>query len=278
MDKKLLRDVFVEVGGKIAEPLVDILDSKKYLNEFLVAKKLDLPINQTRNILYRISEHGLVSSTRKKDKKKGWFTYSWKIEELKSLDFLKSLLNKRLNQIQNQIKNRESREFYVCERCHVEFNEENALLHDFMCPECGSVLTLKDNTKLLKEMKKNLSGFEEVMKNVESEISTGQAMEAKKIRAKEAAEKREKSKKRAAAKEAREREKAKAGKTAEKSSAKKSVAKTSPKTAKRSAARKATVKSAKSSKTSKTSKKSASKTVKKATKASKSKSSSRTKN
>ncbi len=234
MDKKLLKEVFVEAGGKIAEPLVDILDPKKYMNEFLVAKKLDLPINQTRNILYKISEHGLVSSTRKKDKKKGWFTYSWKIEELKSLDFLKGVIGKRINQMQNQIKNREEREFYVCERCHVEFNEENALLHDFMCPECGSVLTLKDNTKLLKELKKNLDNYETAMKGVDEEILKGQAVEAKKIKAKEAAEKREKAKKRAAAKAARDKEKAKsakkpAAKTAKKNSAKKTAAKSAAK-------------------------------------------------
>jgi len=209
MDKKLIKEAFVEIAGKIAEPLVDILDEKKYMNEFLVAKKLDLPINQTRNILYRISEHGLVSSTRKKDKKKGWYTYSWKVEGLKSLEFLKGMLNKRISQIGNQVKNRESREFYVCERCHVEFNEENALLHDFTCPECGSVLTLKDNTKLLKEMKKNLDNFKGMMDVVDEEIGKGQAAEAKKIRVKEAAEKREKEKKRAEAREARRKAKEK---------------------------------------------------------------------
>ncbi len=274
MDKKLLKEVFIEAGGKIAEPLVDILDPKKYMNEFLVAKKLDLPINQTRNILYKISEHGLVSSTRKKDKKKGWFTYSWKIEELKSLDFLKGVIGKRINQMQNQIKNREAREFYVCERCHVEFNEENALLRDFTCPECGSVLTLKDNTKLLKELKKNLDNYEESMKSVDEEIMKGQAVEAKKIKAKEAAEKREKAKKRAAAKEARDREKAKSAKkapakTAKKSPAKKTAAKSSSKVVakKKSAVKKTTSKT-------KSPKKSEGKTAKK-TKAAKPKSGSK---
>lgn len=218
MDKKLAKEAFAEIAGKVAEPLVDILDEKKYMNEFLIAKKLDLPINQTRNVLYKISEHGMVSSTRKKDKKKGWFTYSWKIESLKSLDFLKSLINKKISQIQNQIKNRESREFYVCDNCHIEFNEENALLHDFMCPECGSVLTLKDNTKLIKEMKKNLEGFESTMKVIDGEIEIGQSLEAKKIKLKEAAIKREKARKKAESKKEREKSK----KTTKNSQSKKS--------------------------------------------------------
>jgi len=201
MNKKLIREAFVEVAGKQTEPLIDFLDGKKYVNEFLIAKKLDLPINHARNILYKISEFGLVSSTRKKDKKKGWFTYSWKIEELKSLDFLKNMILKRMDQIKNQINSRETREFYVCEKCHVEFNEENALLHDFTCPECGSILDRKDNTKLIKEMRRNLENYAATLKIVYEEVEREQGVEAKKVRTKDATIKRVKAKERAAARE-----------------------------------------------------------------------------
>ena len=216
MDKKLVKEAFVEVAGKQAETLVDFLDVKKYMNEFLIAKKLDLPINQTRNVLYKINEYGLVSSTRKKDKKKGWYTYSWKIEELKCLEFLKNLILKKMDQLKNQIKNRESKEFYVCERCHVEFNEENALIHDFTCPECGNLLERKDNTKLLKEFKKNLENYETILKTVEEEIGKEHVVEAKKIRVKDAAVKRAKAKERAAAREKAKKERAKEAKKSEK--------------------------------------------------------------
>src|SRR3989339_95338 len=128
---KFLREVVVIAVGKQAEGIVDLLNSKKYVNEFILAKKLNLTINQTRNILYKLSDNGLVSSTRKKDKRKGWYTYFWKIENLKSLDFLKDVLVKKIEQINNQIKSRETKNFYFCERCNVEFNEENALLYDF---------------------------------------------------------------------------------------------------------------------------------------------------
>lgn len=209
MEKKLIREAFVEAGGKQAEPLADFLDAKKYTNEFMIAKKLDLPINQTRNILYKISEFGLVSSTRKKDKKKGWYTYSWKIEELKCYEFLKNILLKKMEQLKNQIKNRESKEFYICEKCHVEFNEENALLHDFTCPECGSLLERKDNTKVLKEFKKNLENYETILRGVDEEIAKERIIENKKIKTKEATVKRAKAKERAIAREKAKKERAK---------------------------------------------------------------------
>jgi len=170
MLQKFLKEVIVIVVGKQAEDIVDLLYSKKYVNEFLIAKKLDITINQTRNVLYKISDQGLVSSIRKKDKKKGWYTYFWKIEVLKSLEFLKNILIKRKDQIDKQINSRETKEFYFCKRCNIEFNQENALLNDFTCNECGDIFSLKDNTKVLKDFRRSSTRIENDLKSVEEEI------------------------------------------------------------------------------------------------------------
>lgn len=175
MLKNFLKEIISIVVGKPAEDIVDLLDGDKYVNEFIIAKKLDLTINQARNILYKISDHGLVSSIRKKDKKKGWYTYFWKIEVLKSLEFLRELALKNLNQLKNQIKSRETKRFYVCERCNIEFNEENAMLHDFTCNECGEVFSAKDNEKVLKEFKKNEEKLENKLKVINEEIEIEKA-------------------------------------------------------------------------------------------------------
>ena len=163
MLKKLLKDVIAILIGKQTENIIDFIDDKKYVNEFLIAKKLDITINQMRNVLYRLSDHGLVSSIRKKDKRKGWYTYFWKIESIKSLEFLKANIEKKITQITNQIESRESKTFYICVRCNIEFNEESALVLDFTCRECGGIFVIKDNSKLLKELKK---GFDKQKKGI----------------------------------------------------------------------------------------------------------------
>jgi len=170
MLKKFLKDAVNLIVGKQAEDIVDLLDIDKYVNEFILAKKLDITINQTRNILYKLSDQGLVSSTRKKDKKKGWYTYFWKIEILKSLKFVRNDISKKITQLESQIKKRETRRFYVCKRCNIELNEENSLLHDFICRECGDVLMLKDNTKVVREMKKTEDKLGRDLDFVEEEI------------------------------------------------------------------------------------------------------------
>jgi len=209
MLKKFLQEVISTVAGKQAEGIGEILYNSKHVNEFLIAKKLGLTINQTRNILYKISDYGLVSSIRKKDKKKGWYTYFWKIEIVKSLEFLRNALLKQINQISNQIKSRETKEFYICERCNIEFNQENALLYDFTCNECGGIFSLKDNTKVIKDLRRETKKLEDELKLIEEELSKETARlekqktrELKKIKEKKSIEKKSKTKKKTTKKEA----------------------------------------------------------------------------
>jgi len=186
MLKDILRETVGIATGKQFVEIADILNSKKYVNEFLIAKKLDITINQTRNLLYKLSDHGLVSSIRKKDKKKGWYTYFWKIEILKSLEFLKSILLKRVNELQKQINSRETRQFYFCERCNIEFNEETALLYDFTCNECGDVFNLRDNSKVLREFKKSLTKINNelivINEEIEKEMTNLEKVKAREIK------------------------------------------------------------------------------------------------
>ncbi|MEX0932722.1 MAG: hypothetical protein WDZ77_01330 [Candidatus Pacearchaeota archaeon] len=195
MKKELLKEAVSLSVGRQAQDIIDFIDDKKYVNEFLIAKKLEITINQTRNILYKLSDFGFVSSIRKKDKKKGWYTYFWKIESVKALEFLRNNLKKRIGQIINQVESREMKTFYVCNTCNIEFNEENALLYDFTCNECGNVFKIKDNTKLVRELKKNLDRQKEELSVIEEELGDERGKVEKmkeKVIKKEAKEKLEK--------------------------------------------------------------------------------------
>lgn len=228
MQKNFLKEVVGSVVGKQAEDIVDLLDSDKYINEFIIAKKLDITINQTRNILYKLSDSGLVSSIRKKDKKKGWYTYFWKIEVLKSMEFLKGIFEKKIEQMNNQVKSRETKQFYICERCNIEFTEEHALANNFTCNECGEVFTLKDNARMLRELNKSLDKQKKELALINEEIRKEQE-KLEKIRAKDRRKfEKEKEKERLTKKKIREKEKRIAEKGRVKEKVKKKVSKKKP--------------------------------------------------
>ena len=181
MEKQFLEHVIVDAVGKQALPVLDMLYGKKNVNEFLIAKKLNLTINQTRNLLYKLSDIGVVSSTRKKDKRKGWFTYFWTLEISKSFVLLEQLLEKKQVEIEGFIRLHQKNRFYICEQCHIEIDEEQGLLQNFICQECGSVLSLKDDSKVIAELQKQKAKIVSDLIAIKVRLADGRATLARKM-------------------------------------------------------------------------------------------------
>jgi len=128
MQVKFLKSVVEHLINKQAVPIVDLLVGKRDVNEFLIAKKLELTINQARNILYKLSDYGLVSFIRKKDKRKGWYIYFWTLNVYQSLNLFEQRLREELKQTEEQLKSRKEKRYYICNICSIEVTEEAALL------------------------------------------------------------------------------------------------------------------------------------------------------
>ncbi len=148
----LLKELIRKIAGKASEPIVNILFSKKNVNEFKIAEKLGITINQARNILYRLSDHSIMESTRKKDKRKGWYTYFWTINMFKAFILLAKIKQKEVDVMEHIIKSRKMKTFYVCSQDNIEMSEETAMHHNFLCPECGKLLQPVSEEKKIKEL------------------------------------------------------------------------------------------------------------------------------
>jgi len=109
---RLLKDLAVQVAGKNTEAIIDILKGEKPINEFRIADKLKLTINQARNILYKLYNQNIVSFIRKKDEKKGWYIYSWSLNLPKALERLKIIKEKEINILHHSLISRENKRFY----------------------------------------------------------------------------------------------------------------------------------------------------------------------
>jgi len=171
MQIELLKELVKTIAGKGTEPIVDILNPQKPVNEFKIAEKLELTINQTRNILYKLSNQNIVSFTRKKDEKKGWYIYFWMLNIGKALERLVAFKKKELYDLEHQVSSKENKHFYVCTIDNVEFNEETAIHHDFVCPECGQLLQLATFDKKVAEMNTHIERIKGEIRQIEEELS-----------------------------------------------------------------------------------------------------------
>ena len=207
MRAELLKEIIHSIIGEKSKGIVDLLSVKKNVNEFIIAKKLNLTINQTRNLLYKLSDEGLVSVIRKKNKKKGgWYDHFWTLNLEKTLLKYKETLLNKIEEGRRSAQTKRDTRFYFCETCEIELNEEQALLQEYTCTECGTLLILKDNTKDIASHEKENAGYEKELVEVEAELSIILGKEAKlkvrRIRAEEVKKANEKAAKKEARKKA----------------------------------------------------------------------------
>jgi transcription factor E len=180
MQVKLLHDLVEEMAGLDTGRIVEILFGKKDVNEFLIAKKMELTINQVRNILYKLSAEGLVSFIRKKDKRKGWYIYYWTLKTEKCLVKLEQALARKIENLNGILGSRETKRFYICKPCAIEVGEEKALEHGFSCEECAEVYELSDNSGPIRDTKAKVTRTEKELEMIRGELETIREKDKKK--------------------------------------------------------------------------------------------------
>jgi len=192
MQVKLLHDLVEEMAGENTGRIVDILFGKRDVNEFLIAKKMELTINQVRNILYKLSADNLVSFIRKKDKRKGWYIYYWTLNTEKCLAKLEGSLLGKIEGLNHVLGSRETKRFYVCKPCGIEVGEEKALEHGFSCEECAEIYELSDNSGPIRDTKAKVTRRQKELELIKGELITIRDKESKKrARAEKKADKEE---------------------------------------------------------------------------------------
>ena len=168
---ELLQNIAVIVAGKNTSQIADVLIDKQNVNEFLIAKKIGLTINQIRNVLYKLNDEGLVSFLRKKDKKKGWYTYFWTFDVEKALLLLKKYVTRDIEKLEHELTNRKNKRYYKSPGINIEYSEEKALELDFVCPETGEIMELKDNSQEIKEINSQVEKLKKKLEEIEIELS-----------------------------------------------------------------------------------------------------------
>ncbi len=173
MFEKFLHEVVSLIAGSNGDKLVEVMHGKKNVNEFLIAKKLNVTINQARNVLYKLADEGLVYFNRKKDSKSGgWYTYFWTLDEEKCLIYYRDRLAKDAENIEHSLNSKRTTRFYFCQTCGLEMSEEQALLQEFTCPECGTVFELKDSSNGIKDGEKQVLKLKNKLAEVQSVLDT----------------------------------------------------------------------------------------------------------
>ncbi len=170
MKENLLRNLVEKISGKQSVEVINLLLKKEGVSENILSKRTKMPVNEIRNILYKLSSEGIVFFNKKKDKRKGWFIYFWSLNQEKALLKIESEIIKEIEELKASLEKRKKGRNYFCPICKNEIDEETGLEQEFVCQECNSPYSLVNNDKIIEELNKNIQRKEKNLIEVRKEI------------------------------------------------------------------------------------------------------------
>ena len=167
LTKRVVKEVLKRRIGLEVLELVELLRKHKDLSEFKLSEMLNEDINSVRNKLYRLQQFNLIGFTKKKDEARGWYVYFWHLKPEMFYHLYRKMLDDELKKLNSEIEQNSSVELYTCPNRCVAVTSEDALLCDYTCPECGSLLRHTDNSKLLNSLVKKRDRIMKTMDKLE---------------------------------------------------------------------------------------------------------------
>ena len=164
LDEELMK-VARLFGGDDAVTVVNILKKKSEATDEMLANESTVRLNTVRKILYKLYDHGLVSCTRVRDEKTGWFIFYWKLQ-LDQLDaFIRSRKRRVLEKLRHKLDYETNHSFFICKKCgDVRVTFEEAMESSFRCSKCGGQLESSENAPVVEFLEKRIKQIEDELK------------------------------------------------------------------------------------------------------------------
>ena len=164
LDEELMK-VARLFGGDDSVTVVNILKKKSEATDEMLANESTVRLNTVRKILYKLYDHGLVSCTRVRDEKTGWFIFYWKLQ-LDQLDaFIRSRKRRVLEKLRHKVDYETNHSFFICKKCgDVRVTFEEAMESSFRCSKCGGQLESSDNAAVVEFLERRIKQIEDELK------------------------------------------------------------------------------------------------------------------
>jgi transcription factor E len=158
---KFIKEHTGEEGYVVYDFLVRI---GRDVDEYTLADKVNLQINFVRSLLYKLYAHKLVSFFRERDKKKGWFIYSWEAHPEKLKYILIRTKEQKIENLEKKLKI--SEDSFYCEKCDKTSDYAHAMETMFFCDTCGGHLIAMNSIEVKEKLERQIK----VLRNEIEEI------------------------------------------------------------------------------------------------------------
>lgn len=164
LDEELIK-VANLFGGEEAVAVVKSLKKIGEATDEIIANDLktekEIRLNSVRKILYKLYDHGLVSCTRVRDEKTGWFIFYWRLQPDQLDAFIRSRKKRALDKLKTRLNFERDHTFFICRTdLDVRVTFEEAMESSFKCGKCGNQLESSENSDMVSVLESRIERLE----------------------------------------------------------------------------------------------------------------------
>ena len=147
LDEELIK-VTNLFGGEEAVTVVKSLRKLGEGTDETITNDCAVRLNTVRKVLYKLYDHGLVSCTRVRDEKTGWFIFYWRLQPDQLDAFIRSRKKRTLDKLKQRLDYERNHTFFVCKTdTEIRVTFEEGMESSFKCGKCGNQLESIENAQ-----------------------------------------------------------------------------------------------------------------------------------
>ena len=154
---KISQELLKSIGGIMAVELVKICEGKrKRVTDEELAKKLGMKVTEVRTVLNRLHFRGIASYNKEKNKKTGWYSYTWNIKIPRITELLAERYIAKIKNLEEKKSMEENYVFFNCKNQCENLPFEIAAEYQFRCPECGESMAPLENKTRMRQLNRKI--------------------------------------------------------------------------------------------------------------------------
>jgi transcription initiation factor TFIIE subunit alpha len=160
----LVQDFLRKVGGEPAINVAGIYERKgKHVTDEELAKKMKMKVTEVRTVLNRLHYRGIACYKKTKNKRNGWYNYTWEIKKKRIIELILENQKERMEKLEEKQHFGENYSFFICKKNCEPLPFEIAAEYQFKCPKCGETMDSFDYSKNLETINREI---EELRKEI----------------------------------------------------------------------------------------------------------------
>ena len=152
-----VQDFLKTVGGEAAIGVTDFCEKKgRQVTDEEIAKRMKVKVTEIRTVLNRLHYRGIACYKKTKNKKSGWYNYTWEIKKKRVLELIVEQQQEMIEKLEAKQAFGEKYSFFSCKKSCEMIPFEIAAEYQFKCPECGETMDAFDYSKRLEDINQQI--------------------------------------------------------------------------------------------------------------------------